>query len=682
MYSQYKNYLSKGAINSLLKISSTPTIADTLVDYNLQIINLTLQQGQHKRPKDFCLYTCTLGDREYKNSNFILSRILSEQEPKIGDIINIKRISTSTLSYKECNIIIIKKYLFLKTNCEVVNSLVFVESYEDIMRKKNNNNRESALKVKEESFKIYSSNNYKSNKKKKNNENSRIIILNSDDEIEKHNEDDEIIDMRTIINLSQISTFTKNICLYVKVLRKCSTKNFFNKVTNKNCKLLSFDLIDATGFEMQATLFDDTIDKLGPLIEEGGIYYIKGGYAKVNDKRFSNIKSDYRLIFDYNTQIIKIDQKNDRLFRNQKNHLIGGNNSLLKFSELNNCKKNEIVNCVGYVLQIFPIQKKVSRIGDVVMRRLILGDHSRLKCQFTIWKQFTELNIKVGDILVMRFIRVGTYNNSICLSTIDDSDITLNPVEKIKEIEELKRILINGIDDDTFKYLNDYSNSSTLSIYGSTNNLLENNNFNSNNKENLNTLLNNKNETNLFQNKTIYINDLLKSLKLGADYTQNFNIKATVLEFELNNKYYYLGCPNKLCRKKLIQKEEGEYYCTACDEFFTEPEYYYTLTLRIIDLTGEHSINLFGDIVSSLFGMDAKKYSELIENNDTDKLQEISEKIEYNNFYFSGKANIINYGGRVKKQLFVYKFEREDVIREKKIVLNEIKNYLSKIGKV
>ena len=677
--SQLKNLLSKGAINSLLKISSTPSIADTIVDYNLQIINLTLQQGQHKKPKDFCLYTCTLGDREYRNSNFILSRILSEQEPKIGDIINIKRISTSTLSYKECNIIIIKKYLFLKTNCEVINSLIFVESYDDILKKKKMN--EMNLKSKEENYRNFSNTFFNSNKQKNNgNGNTRVILLN-DDDIEKHIDDEDIIDMRSIINLSQISTFTKNICLYVKVLRKCSIKNFFNKVTNKNCKLLSFDLIDATGFEMQATLFDDTIEKLGPLIEEGEIYYIKGGYAKVNDKRFSNIKSDYRLIFDYNTQITRIDQRNDTLFKGHKHHLIGGNNSLLKFSDLNNCKKNEIVNCVGYVVQIFPIQKKVSRIGDIVMRRLILGDHSGYKCQFTIWKKFTELNIKVGDILVMRFIRVSTYNNSICLSTIDDSDITLNPVEKIKEIEELKSILIKGINEDTFKYLGDCNYTNNANNIGN-NDIIENsNNINNNpNDESLNSLLNSKKETNLYQSKTIYIGELLKNLRLGTDYCPNFIIKATVLEFELNNKYYYLGCPNKLCRKKLIQRDE-EYYCTGCDEVFLVPEYYYTLTLRIIDLTGEHSINLFGDIVSSLFGMDAKQYSQLIENNDTDKLREISEKIEYNNFYFSGKANILKYGGRVKKQLFVYKFEREDFVKEKKKILSNIKNSISKMGK-
>ena len=214
MFAQIKNLISKGAINSLLKISSTPTSDDTLVDYNLQIINLNLQQGQHRKPKDFCLYTCTLGDREYKNSNFILSRFLSEQEPKKGDIINIKKISTSTLSYKESNIIIIKKYNFLKTNCEVMHSLLFVESYEDIMKKKSIH-KEMNSKIKDENHtKNYTTPKFSINKQKKGKK-SKIILLNSDSDYEQsqsQEEEDESIDMSSIINLSQVSTFTKNIC--------------------------------------------------------------------------------------------------------------------------------------------------------------------------------------------------------------------------------------------------------------------------------------------------------------------------------------------------------------------------------------------------------------------------------------------------------------------------------------
>jgi len=286
MEQKTKNLITDNAISSLLKKTSVDVINST-VDYNLQIININLQSNQYKKPKDFSLYTCTLGDKEFKHSGFIISRNLIEQEPKIGDIIKIKTISTSTLSHKECKIIIVKKYEYVKINCLVNSSLINVETYDDVLkmitqRKKN----------------FFNSKNYK---------NGTIKLQESMNDI----------DMKSVINLSQISTFTKNICLYVKLIRKSTTKEFHNKVTQKEGKLLSIDLLDKTGFEMQATIFDETIEKYGDLLEEGNVYYIKGGYAKLNDKRFTNIKTDYRLIFDMNTQISKI--IDDNIFTGKKN---------------------------------------------------------------------------------------------------------------------------------------------------------------------------------------------------------------------------------------------------------------------------------------------------------------------------------------------------------------------------
>ena len=60
---------------------------------------------------------------------------------------------------------------------------------------------------------------------------------------------------------------------------------------------------------------------------------------------------------------------------------------------------------------------------------------------------------------------------------------------------------------------------------------------------------------------------------------------------------------------KLSKNSEGEWYCQACKERNTIPYYYYTVSLRIKDITGEHSIDLFGDSVTTLFGIKAEEYS-------------------------------------------------------------------------
>ena len=649
--------LTKGAINNLLRISSKD-VADTIVDFNLQIITLNLQSKQNNCNKDFDLYTCTLGDTQFSYSGFILPVIKDKQNPKPGDIIKITKISTSKLTFNGCKIIIIKKYDFIQKNVEMKNNLQNVESYEDIQNKiKEINNTRQKI---DESMTLNNSINTNYSKmndiinNNENNNNETNIEKKKEENIKIINPND--IDMKTILDLSQISTFTKNICLYVKITKKHLEKKFYNKTTNKESRLLSFDIIDASGFEMQAFIFDITIDKFSPILEEGGIYYIKGGYAKLNDKRYTNIKADYRLIFDYNTQISKIDKNLDTHFTKSETEQIIKLN-ITKIIDLNNCKQNQIINCIGYIMQIFPVLTKPSRIGNVLIRKIILCDSSLYKVQFTLWNRFTELNIKHGDILLLKSIRVSNYNNNLCLTTIDNSTIDINPKlenSNCNEYNDLKNLVNIGIQEENFKFISEKktsSNSEQKSLYN-------------NNITHINTLI--KNLQNKFQKN-----------QTGNEVYELFTIKATVLEFEHGSKNYYIGC--NICRKKLIKKE-NDYYCPGCGSVINDLMYYYILTLRVIDITGEHALNLFGDQVTNLFGIDAKTYSDLIDSNDVEKLKEINNKIEYQTFYFSGKATIFKYGNRLKIQLFVYKCEKEDFKKEKKIIFENIRSVLNNIN--
>ena len=455
--------LTKGAINNLLRISSKD-VADTIVDFNLQIITLNLQSKQNNCNKDFDLYTCTLGDTQFSYSGFILPVIKDKQNPKPGDIIKITKISTSKLTFNGCKIIIIKKYDFIQKNVEMKNNLQNVESYEDIQNKiKEINNTRQKI---DESMTLNNSINTNYSKmndiinNNENNNNETNIEKKKEENIKIINPND--IDMKTILDLSQISTFTKNICLYVKITKKHLEKKFYNKTTNKESRLLSFDIIDASGFEMQAFIFDITIDKFSPILEEGGIYYIKGGYAKLNDKRYTNIKADYRLIFDYNTQISKIDKNLDTHFTKSETEQIIKLN-ITKIIDLNNCKQNQIINCIGYIMQIFPVLTKPSRIGNVLIRKIILCDSSLYKVQFTLWNRFTELNIKHGDILLLKSIRVSNYNNNLCLTTIDNSTIDINPRlenSNCNEYNDLKNLVNIGIQEENFKFISEKKTSS------------------------------------------------------------------------------------------------------------------------------------------------------------------------------------------------------------------------------
>ena len=647
--------LSNGAINNLLRISST-NVLDTIVDYNLQIISLNLQAKQNNIKKELELYTCALGDTKYSYYGFILPVKKDKQNPNIGDIIKVSKISTSKLTYNGCKIIIVKNYEILKKSEEINNNLIQVESYDDIQKKISLENQKE--KKKEEvnnTPKIMTNNNNNSNNEDNKKQEKKKIeveykIINPDD-----------IDMKTILDLSQISTFTKNICLYVKLTRKSFPRKFYNKTIDKEARLLTFDLIDKNGFQMQAAIFDDTIEKFSPVLKEGNIYYIKGGYAKFNDKRYTSIKTDYKLIFDFKTQIMEVDKNLDKIF-DKKDEKI----EITKFEDLTYSTINKCVNCLGYVLQISPPTKKHTYKGDSLLRKLVLCDSSMFKVQLTLWNKFTELDLNKGNILLLKCIKVCNYNNNINLCSVDNSVIEINPDlcnENYNEYDELKKAINEGLKEEDIKYINEYNSA--------------------------NSPMEIEDDRSLANNKIIYISNLVQQLRNKYNYRMNsnknenvinkeismiFTIKATVLEFEHSDKNYYFACPK--CKKKLLQKEE-KYFCQNCECQITDPKLTYFLTLRVIDITGEHSLNLFGDIVNNLFGMDVKDYSNLIENKDYKKLEKITNNIEYHSFYFNGKATIHKYGTRINPQLVVHYFEREDFKKEKNRIFRDIKNILN-----
>ena len=409
--------INDGAINNILRISST-NVLDTKVDFNLQIISLNLQSKQHNIQKEFDLYTCTLGDTKYSYSGFIIPVKKDQKNPKEGDIIKITKISTSKLTYNNCKIIIVKSYEIIKTPEEKNNNLIQVESYQDIQNKISEESKILTIEKQEKFDNHNTSNN-----------NAINASLNKEQEDKKKIKveykiiNPEDIDMKTILDLSQISTFTKNIALYVRLTRKNIPKSFYNKISQKEGKLLTFDLIDKNGSQMQAVIFDDVIEKFSPILKEGNIYYIKGGHAKFNDKRFTTIKTDYKLYFDFNTQIMEVDKNLDNLFNKEEEKL-----NITKFVDLINCEQTKLVNCISYVLQSFPGLAKSSNKGkNYLIRKLVLCDSSMFKVQFTMWNRWTELDIKEGDILLLQNIKINNFNNNISISTVDKTNIEINP---------------------------------------------------------------------------------------------------------------------------------------------------------------------------------------------------------------------------------------------------------------
>ena len=54
---------------------------------------------------------------------------------------------------------------------------------------------------------------------------------------------------------------------------------------------------------IQATFFNETVDKFFNLLQENSVYLFSNGEIKIANKKFSSIKNDYSIIFNSNAEI-------------------------------------------------------------------------------------------------------------------------------------------------------------------------------------------------------------------------------------------------------------------------------------------------------------------------------------------------------------------------------------------
>lgn len=58
--------------------------------------------------------------------------------------------------------------------------------------------------------------------------------------------------------------------------------------------------------EIRATGFNEAVDNLFPLLQEGKVYFVSQARINIAKKQFSNVKNDYEIMFDRMTEISEV----------------------------------------------------------------------------------------------------------------------------------------------------------------------------------------------------------------------------------------------------------------------------------------------------------------------------------------------------------------------------------------
>ena len=572
------------------------------------------------------LYTLTLSDAEYSYSKFIYCKTSTSPEIEVGKYINIIRICPMILEAHKEKAFLIKELSLLNKS-----SLIVIKSPPYIENKSNNAN------------------------------NMNNFIERENPEYTNYSQDE-----KTYTSLKLLTTLSKDYKLLVKVTSKGEVKQY----KSGKGKLFSFVMMDELGNKMQAVAFDKAVDKFIDEITENEIYEISGGYLRTSDKKFDPPGSDYKLIVTESTTIIK---KNDEE-KNFKDKFTDPDNKFWSLNEVKDAPVNTIVNVVCIVADKGETNYKDTKSGSILIRKMYVIDQSSEKMELTLWRNLTQLNVNNGDILVCKKIRVNDFGGKNLTSTTE-SKIYINPIitdfpEISKEIQSLK---IYSEQNELNKDINQDEKNS--------NNNNENNNIKK--KEEIkNNIINNNISANIIQkkeynDKIVYIDYILDEMNkyIMTDFDHRFpfyKIRATVTHLGHTEKNFYPGCPNRECNRKLTFAN-GDWICQSCRQSFKNPRYYYSLNIRVKDCSSEYWVDIFGKPAEMIMNISADDYRNILVNRDEEKLSQISEGVEYKEFYFLLKVKLNKYNDTTKKKFTATKIEKINKKENIGRLINDIK---------
>ena len=572
------------------------------------------------------LYTLTLSDADYSYSKFIYCKTSSSPEIEVGKYINIIRICPMILEAHKEKAFLIKELSLVKKD-----SLIIIKSPPYSENKNHNNNN-----------------------------------INNQTEIENPEYTNYSQDEKAYTSLKLLTTLSKDYKLLVKVTSKGEVKPY----KSGKGKLFSFVIMDELGNKMQAVAFDKIVDKFKDEIIENEIYEISGGYIRTSDKRYDPPGSDYKLILTESTTIIKKDDEE----KNFKDKFTDPDNKFWSLSEIKEAPVNTIVNVVCVVGDKGETNYKDTKSGSMLIRKMFVLDQSNEKIELTLWRNLTKLNYNNGDILVCKKVRVNDFGGKN-LTSITESKIFINPIttdfpEITKEIQTLK----------IFSDQNELNKGNNQDLKNNNNTNNENNNKK---KEEIKTnIINNNINTNLIQkkeynDKIVYIDYILDEMNkyISTDFDHRFpfyKIRATVTHLGHTEKNFYPGCPNRECNRKLTFAN-GDWICQSCRQSFKNPRYYYSLNIRVKDCSSEYWVDIFGKPAEMIMNINADDYRNILVNRDEEKLGQISEGVEYKEFYFLLKVRLNKYNDTTKKKFTATKIEKINKKENTGRLVNDIK---------
>lgn len=621
--------LNKDCIYTLFKYDFKKKIE---LDINLQILSLTKMDSQNNE-----IYTCVLSDSIKKYKNFVIRKLGANDVFKPFTIIKIQSFHSTMIKTEKYPIFVVSEYKLLGSFKTIIGSPVSFSDLElanlctNDKDKEKVNSEEANKEIKNNQILLKSTPNFpdlsKEDAKKRiqifHEENVQDYTLPNGDKLK------DLLENASPLN--KLSTFTKDLTVVVRVIKISEMKSFYSN-KGQGC-LFTFIVLDKEGTEMQVACFNKVAEKFHTKVKNMKVYAIKGGYVKVNDKKFNNTKAEFKIVLE-DKSIMEEIQDNGSI----KMYAL----EVIKLKDILNVNIGTFVDCLGVVIEVGELIHKTTKNGSFNMRRIFIVDESLFKIELSLWKSHTNTPFKMYDVILGKNLKVGDFNGKN-LATFDDTQLIVNPKD-LSEADKLREMIMN--------YKGEYL---TMNSTGQKLNVLSQNC-----------------EVKRINEVSSSLNKFIHNASQGGEETM-VNIKATVFNLFMTDKYVYPGCPDNNCKKKLTESIQSKgYFCSLCNVLYENPAYYYNISIIIKDCSGEFWVDVFGSLGDKLFGMSADDYKKLLQSGNDEKLKNLQNRINYKTFIFQIKPKVTFFNNSLKKKLQIMNIEKLNYKTEINRMLQDI----------
>lgn len=409
---------------------------------------------------------------------------------------------------------------------------------------------------------------------------------------------------------------------------------------NSSGNLFNVDLIDSSGSQIRATLFNTVAESFFELLQVGNVYYVSQGQIKQCNPKFNNLGHEYEVTLDKSSTIEPAEADDAAIPK--------ANNHFTPIKEIEGMPADATVDVIGVVISVGPLSDFTTKAGVSKPKRLItLKEDSCYSIDVTLWGQpAVDFSCQEGTVVSFSRCRISDYGGR-SLSVGISSTIDVSP--DLKEAHAMQGWFRTG-------GANAHTTPLSKAFTGGAG---------------------------AGGSSTACPVRTLSSIKeesaSAGDQQIRFSTRATIVPIKHEKEPFYPACPKKgvaedpqrQCNKRLTQTSTG-WRCERCDTTFDRPVYRYLLNFMVTDHSGSLWMTAFNESAEKIMGVDADT---LYNYRDGPTYEKVFREAAYKQFHFRGRGKSEVYQDESRLRCSVDSAIPTDYVAHSRTLISQIRSF-------